>query len=161
MARGNGVHFVPSEGRMMTNAAPLRLAVLERQAGRLVDETMISMPDTPANQQRILNPRKPETRDWVSSVPIVGIRLLASGAISGPLPSVLSRREETRQTLLRSMAFHAEYCDVLRAIAFLHLFPVMWSCGGPSDCVYSSSMEHASARLTSARGNVWAKEITL
>tara|TARA_R110002020_G_scaffold114135_1_gene262491 strand:+ start:3721 stop:5106 length:1386 start_codon:yes stop_codon:yes gene_type:complete len=104
-------------GRMMTNAAPLAWQWKGRPV-RLVDGTMISMPDTPANQQRYPQPRSQKPGLGFPLCRLVGIVCLASGAILDAAIGCYRGKGGDEQTLLRSMLSTLNTGDVLLGDAF-------------------------------------------
>lgn len=99
-------------GHMMTRAAPAAWQWRGRPV-RLVDGTMISIPDTPANQRRYPQPRSQKPGLGFPLCRLVGIVCLASGAILNAAVGRYRGKGGDEQTLLRSMLPTLDAGDIL------------------------------------------------
>lgn len=99
-------------GRMMSHGAPASWHWRGRPV-RLVDGTMISLPDTPANQQPFPQPRSQKPGLGFPLCRLVGILCLGSGAILDAAVGGYRGKGSDEQTLLRGMLATLEAGDVL------------------------------------------------
>lgn len=104
-------------GRMMSEAAPVAWQWRGRPV-RLVDGTMVSMPDTPANQKRYPQPNSQKPGLGFPLCRLVGIICLASGAILDAAIGPYNGKGGDEQTLLRGMLSNLHAGDVLIGDAF-------------------------------------------
>lgn len=104
-------------GRMMTEQAP-RAWQWRGRPVRLVDGTMISMPDTPANQRCYPQPNSQKPGLGFPLCRLVGIVCLSSGAVLDAAIGPYNGKGGDEQTLLRSMLSTLHTGDVLIGDAF-------------------------------------------